>query len=318
MNSNVLVAGAGMVGSQVLQLLANESGVTPVALDIDFDEEFLSSIVDLSEIECEQGSILDREFVDRVLQVHDIDAIVNTAAVLPMRVGHDPHPGFFKVNAWGVPNLMFAAIDADVDRFIQFSTNGVYQFEQNRVDGPISEEYPVGLNQKNSYADSKATSESLLAEIRQNESIEGAVLRPGEIYGPVAEKPDDDPIYWKQMIDRAVRNEPFVLDEHPEHRLDWVYVKDVAKLATELLLAKNIPHFAYNASYGKVVGIYDIKDTLDDLYPDNEIELRNCERGGWQYPLDMSRAKEDFGYVPTYDLHEGVRDYARWYQGGEP
>jgi nucleoside-diphosphate-sugar epimerase len=256
---------------------------------------------------------LNRSLVDEVFHEHDINSVVNTAAILPMRVGHKPHPGFFEVNAWGVPNLVFAALNADIERFVQFSTNGVYQFRDHNVEDPVSEEYPTGLTVGNCYANTKALAESLLTELRNTGDIEGVVLRPGEIYGPVANRGDDSPIYWKNMLDAAVMGKSFTLENHPEHLLDWVYVKDVAELAVRVTLADEVPHSAYNASFGRCVGIYDIAETLDEVFPGNSISLHECERGGWEHPLDMGRAQADFGFTPQYDLKDGILDYAEWY-----
>lgn len=307
-----------MVGSQILHILTEDHALHPVALDVNLDEAFLETVIDDAAVTWVEGSILDRALVDETLQEYDVRAVVNTAAVLPMRVGHDPHPGFYEVNAWGAPNLVFAALEADVERFLQFSTNGVYQFREYEVEAAVSEGFPTGLTVGNSYANTKALVESLLAELREAGDLDGAVLRPGEIYGPVVSRGRDDPIYWKEMLDAAITGEPFTLRDHPEHLLDWVYSKDVAELAVRLLLAEEVPHFAYNASFGRCVGIYDIVEALDQVFPNHSVSLEGCETGGWEHPLDVGRAEADFGFSPSYDLEAGIRDYAAWYTANQP
>ncbi|WP_020406909.1 NAD-dependent epimerase/dehydratase family protein [Hahella ganghwensis] len=309
---HVLLTGAGQVGAQMIKLLHQHYGVTPVVMDIQFNWEYLDTLVERDWFIPVEGSILDTELVEETLRKYQIRHISHSAAVLPMRVGHDPHPGFFEVNVHGTAGVIFAALRQGVENFVMFSTNGVYQFREHGVSGPVNEDYPTGLSVHNSYGNSKATVEYLLKELTLAGRINGRVLRPGEIYGPVFSRPGDTEIYWKSMFDAAIQGRPFTLEGHPEHRLDWVYGKDVAQAATTLLMSDEVPGFAYNVTYGQCMGIYDIKDALDKLYPGNEVVLKDCSRGGWNYPLDNGRLKKELGVVPAYDLEAGIKDYAAW------
>lgn len=311
-----LVVGAGMVGAHVLSDLVR-TGVRPVVVDVRIDRAFLDSIVPPDTYEAIRGSITDREFVSETFRSHDIDVAINTAAVLPMRVGHSAHPGFYEVNTWGAANLMFRAIEAGVRRVVQFSTNGVYQFRKHDVTRPVSEDFPTGLTKGNSYANSKAASEYLLHELREEGRLDGVIVRPAEVFGTVVSRPGDDAIYWQQMLDAAIDGRELVLRGEPEHRLDWVYCRDVARLAVLLATRPNIPpHPAYNAALGQVLGIYDWLDALDEVFPNHGVRLKNCGRGGWEHPLSTDRARTDLGFEAEYGLQEGIRDYAAWRQDG--
>ncbi len=311
---SILLTGVGMVGAQLMRKLAADHGVRPVALDLAPHRAFLDTILDPSSYDLIEGSILDRPLVERVLREHGITRIVHTAAVLPMRVGHDAHPGFYQVNTWGTANLMFAAAACGVKRFVMFSTNGVYQFRQHPVNGPVAEDFPSGLSPHNSYGNSKAAAEYLLRELTSEGRLDGKIVRPGEIYGPVMTRPGDDPIYWKAMFDAAIDGRPYVLEGHPEHRLDWAYSKDVAELALRVLMAPTTPHVEYHAAYGRCMGIYDLKAALDAAFPGNRVTLNACAKGGWNHPLSGQRARADLDFTPAYDLTAGLADYVEWYR----
>lgn len=315
MTDQVLLTGAGQVGAQMIRLLNRDYGIKPVVLDISFNQEYLDTIVSPDCYTAIEGSVLDGELLRRIIREHNIGRISHSAAVLPMRVGHDPHPGFFEVNVHGTSQVIFAALECGVGTFVMFSTNGVYQFREHGVEGPVDEDYPTGLGVHNSYGNSKATAEYLLKELTQAGRISGRVLRPGEIYGPVMARHGEEPIYWKSMFDAAINGRSFTLSEHPEHRLDWVYAKDVAKAAVTVLMADSVPSFAYNVSYGECMGIYDIKTALDRLYPGNQVELQQCGRGGWNFPMDNRRLEQDLGVTMAFDLEAGIRDYAAWLKG---
>ena len=310
---NILISGAGMVGAQIARILIEEYQLRPILLDVKFDREYLASIFDLEKAFLIEGNILDSEFKQNVLDPHSVDRMIHTAAVLPMRVGHDAHPGFYQVNSWGTSNLLFQAAAADLKRFVMFSTNGVYQFRSNPVTAPVTEDYPSGLSAHNSYGNSKAVAEFLLKELVQDGALNANIIRPGEIFGPVRQS-GDHAIYWKEMIDAAIDGETFRMESEPEHRLDWVYAKDVAEIAVRLVLSDNTPNIEYHATMSQVLGIYDWKETLNQRFPDNKVELINCDKGGWQYPLSMERVKHDLDFVPQYDLQKGIEDYLAWRQ----
>ena len=309
----ILITGAGMVGAQVINQLTTKHGVEPVVLDLSFDWTYLDTVVPRNSFVPIEGSILDQDLIVKIIKKYRIKEVLHTAAVLPMRVGHAAHPAFYQVNSWGTANLLFSSCSAGVNRFVMFSTNGVYQFKDHKVTNPVSETFPSGLTENNSYGNSKSVAEYLVREMTSEGRIDAAILRPGEIYGPVMETSGDTPIYWKGMLDAAITKKELLLTNHPEHRLDWVYAKDVAAMAVQLLRADSLPHIEYNVSYGKIMGIYEWKTSLDKLFPQNHIRLVDCARGGWNYPLDMTRAQEDLGFTPQYNLEQGILDYKEWY-----
>jgi UDP-glucose 4-epimerase len=313
MKTTVMLTGAGMVGAQIIKLLHDEYGEKPAVLDTRFQWDYLDTVISRDEYVPLQGSVLDRPCLERAIQEMGIRRVLHTAAVLPMRVGHDAHPGFYEVNTWGTSNLLFTCADAALDRFVMFSTNGVYQFKDNEVTGPVTEDFPSGLSRHNSYGNSKAAAEYLLRELVQDGRIDAKIIRPGEIYGPVMNRAGDNPIYWAAMFNAAIEERPFVIKGHPEHRLDWVYAKDVARVATLALMADSTAHIEYHAASGRVSGVYDLLDALDRVFPGHHVRLENCGSGGWNYPLSMERAKRDFSFEPQFDLDAGLRDYAHWY-----
>jgi nucleoside-diphosphate-sugar epimerase len=193
-----------------------------------------------------------------------------------------------------------------------FSTTGVYQFRKYGVNGAVTEAYQSGLNKTNAYGNSKVIVEYLIRELTYLGKINGKIIRPGEIFGPVNSRNNDDPIFWKGMIDAAIKGEPFELVNHPEHRLDWVYCKDVANVAVKVLITEG-EYNEYHAASGRLTGIYDFKNTLDNLFPSNKISLVNCTIGGWNFPLSVERMKEDLDYEPLFNLERGIEDYKTWY-----
>lgn len=312
--SNIMITGIGLVGSQIARILINEYKLKPILYDIRFDYDYLETIFNLDSVVFVQGDILNTAFLQRTVEQNNVSIIIHLAAVLPMRVGHDAHPGFYAVNSWGTSNLLFTAVETGVKRLVMFSTNGVYQFRTNKADKPVPENFPSGLSEHNSYGNSKAVAEYLLRELVSDGKLDAKIIRPGEIYGPVINREGNDPIYWKAMLDAAIKGEPYVLKNHPEHRLDWVYAKDVAMVAILLAIKESTPNTEYHATGEKILGIYDWKNIIDEIFPKNNIDIENCGKGGWNYPLSMTKVKEDLEYVPQYSLKQGMLDYIEWFK----
>lgn len=312
MYNSVLITGAGMVGAQIARLLFEQSGRPTVMIDRFFDTGYLNQILPAQAYVKAVGDLLDADFIRKTIKEYQVDAIIHTAAVLPMRVGHDAHPAFLEVNTWGSGQLMFLAKELGVKKFVLFSTNGVYRFKEFKPDGPVSEDFASGLSHHNAYGNSKALAEETLLELIEEGSFDGNIIRPGEIFGPVKGRDGDDDIYWLSMIKAAAAGEHFVLKGHPEHRLDWVYSKDVAALAARLLDFERTPRVSYHASSGACSGIYDLIDVLDELCEGHKVILEDCSRGGWNFPLSMENASVDLDFRPAFDLRSGVEDLILW------
>lgn len=110
----------------------------------------------------------------------DIDVIVHLAALLHLNAPvAQSLPQYERVNVNGTRNLVAAAIESGVCRFVYFSTIAVY----GPGDGRIIDESapPVAATP---YAASKLAAESIVLDAKRNGVPIGVVLRMASIYGP--------------------------------------------------------------------------------------------------------------------------------------
>lgn len=308
---SVLVLGAGMVGAHIVEELKTR-GQEVLLVDVYFDDRYIASICGDDGYSRRQGTVTDPYFVRDILEEFGVTRVINGAAILPMRVGHTAHPGFFEVNAWGGANVMFAAKAHGVERLIHMSTNGVYRFRDNHVDGPVGEDFPTGLTFGNSYGNTKAVVEFLAHELLVEGGFEVSVVRPGEIFGTMVPRSGDGEVFWQRMVEAAMSDRKLIVSGEPEHRLDWIYCKDVARFVVDLTLKDGPVAPAYNVSMGAIMGIYDWMESLDRLFPNHQVSLDSCGRSGWNYPLDTRLARQDVAFEPLFSLDSGIRDYVSW------
>jgi len=109
--------------------------------------------------------------------VRDVDIAYHIAAVY--REENIPKKMFWDVNVAGTRNLLEAALEAGVGRFVHCSTVGV----QGEIsDPPAAETAP--FNPGDYYQESKMEGELLALDFFQNKGLPGVVFRPVGIYGP--------------------------------------------------------------------------------------------------------------------------------------
>jgi UDP-glucose 4-epimerase len=163
----LIVGGAGYIGSHVNKFLS-ERGYETLILDNltrghrDFVKwgEFI------------EGDLGDRRLLDRVLETHEVDAVMHFAAFTD--VGESVlKPGmYYHNNVINTINLLDSMVDHGVGNFIFSSTCAVYG---NPMEIPISEEHP--LNPISPYGRSKFMIEEILGDYREAYDLNYVSLR---------------------------------------------------------------------------------------------------------------------------------------------
>ena len=109
--------------------------------------------------------------------VSGCDAVMHVAAVY--RTAGHPDSDYREVNVLGTRNLLEAALDARVRRFVHTSTVGVHGDVKRPPAGEDAEIAPSDI-----YQETKAEADAMAREFGRTHDIEVAIVRPGAIYGP--------------------------------------------------------------------------------------------------------------------------------------
>ena len=110
-------------------------------------------------------------------------------------------------------------------------------------------------------------------------------------------------------------------------------MKDLAKGIVQLHALKDTaPFYVYNLSRGKITSMGEVAAAMRKLFPKQKIEVgpgawEGVVEGGKEFeltvhpavmpPQDVSRARQDFGYAPQWDIEGGLADWLRWYKTGD-
>ncbi|GAA1477831.1 NAD(P)-dependent oxidoreductase [Nocardioides aestuarii] len=106
-----------------------------------------------------------------------VDVVVHTAALLGPAYSLERA---WHVNVFGTHQVLRAAVDAGVPRFVHFSSIMAYGF--GFPDG-VDETYPVHVD-NDVYTDTKVNSEAVVLTAHAAGEIDVTVVRPGDVWGP--------------------------------------------------------------------------------------------------------------------------------------
>ena len=223
--------------------------------------------------------------------VKDVEAIIHLAATGIINYDEVTFIEANKTNVMGTLNLLQAAVESNIKKFIYISSIRVYSLptDETTVEYfPIDEEHP--FKAYHPYGLSKILAEDLCRGFTRGNDIDVLCLRPGHIMNVTPEGDE----YKKYTTKKELEKAKGMLYTH-------VDIRDLGQ-AIKLALGSNISGFeAFN-----IVGedhIFDI-DSLDFIkkfYP-NVKDIRNIEqfRKKRKSLIDISKAERLLGYKPQY------------------
>jgi UDP-glucose 4-epimerase len=308
----LVTGGLGVNGVWVTRELL-EAGHEPIAMDVRRD---FSLAPDLEEkVEFVAGDITDiRELID-VLTGAGVECIAHLAILSPG--SPDIFRGFF-TNAQGTVNVLEAARLTGVRRVVYTSSKAVYGPFDGRHGPPDYEPVPethelAPLPAMRVYSASKILSEAAGIQFSESYGLEFAALRFATIYGP-GKKARHGPVgIHSRMIENALLGEPTTIELGGEEGDDMVYVKDVAHSIVLACIGPAPVDHQFNIGTGTIATLRDFAAAVGDVVPGAEITVGD----GLDYlgfgriygAMDISRARQQLGYEPRFDLVAGVRDY---------
>jgi UDP-glucose 4-epimerase len=222
------------------------------------------------------------------------------------------------VNVTGTGNILEAARLLDVGRVTFVSSEGVNQGRKGHE--PLKEEEFFWMRSDRFIPSTKKMAEVLCFMYKQHYKMDIVVTRPSRIYGPLYAA-GRNPIL--RMVTAVVKGGSTVFsDINANEGHDFVYVRDCARAHALIHGARETKHDLYNIGLGRHHSFGDCARALEQLFPGTRLELASGVNTitktefDIDAPLDNSRIKDEFGYVPEYDLEKGLAALAAWVKDG--
>lgn len=309
---NILVTGGlGLIGHNIVKKLKNQ-GHTVVVYDnctnygiipqTEIDYLIKERTKLLNDVEIINADILQGSMIDFVLSKHNIDTIIHLASFPRQKVVNANPVWGSGVMSSGLLTLLEAAVKHNVKRFTYASSSMVYgDFEDYVTEDAVCR--PQGQ-----YGILKLAGEWLVRDYTRKYGIEHTILRPSAVYGPLDV---EDRVISKFLL-TAMRGETLKVNGRNE-TLDFTYVDDAANGFVNATLSAKAANNTYNITKSHSTTLLTAAELAVRLAGKGTIEVREKDadfpsRGA----LDITRARNDFGFDPKVDVEEGFEIYYNW------
>lgn len=309
----LVTGGAGFIGSNLVEALLGLNIKVTV-----FDNLATGKKSNLAEFESNplfhfvKGDICDYEACLNVLE--GVDVISHQAALgsVPRSIEF-PH-ATHNVNATGFLNMLHAAKEKGVKRFVYASSSSVYG---NSTISPKT----IGSEGKllSPYAVTKQLNEMYANVYHQLHGMETIGLRYFNVFGP---KQDPNGAYAAaipKFIDKMIKGEEITINGDGEQTRDFTYVKNAVKANLLGLSSENNDAFGnvFNVACGEYFSLNNvvssIQTELEKLGKYNSLStiVYGPERAGdvRDSLADISKTKEILDYKSPIVFDQGIKEY---------
>lgn len=253
-NEKALVTGgAGFIGSNLVEYLLGRGFKVRVFDDLSTGK--LENISDfMSDVEFVEGDISERETVKEV--VEGIDYVFHQAALpsVPRSI-EDPHTTN-RVNVEGTLNLLLAARDAGVKRFI-YASSSVYG---NTETLPKFEDMPV--SPASPYALSKYAGERYCQIFYDIYGLETVCLRYFNVFGPRQDPTSQYAAVIPKFINQIVNGGPITIYGDGTQSRDFTYVLNVVVANYKAAITTGIAGEIFNIACGRKTTVKELAQIL--------------------------------------------------------
>ena len=312
MATYLVTGGAGFIGSNIVRELVGR-GETVRVLD-DLSTGKIENLAGLMEqIDFISGSITDMETAAR--SVAGADYVLHQAALASVQRSVDSPLATDEVNVRGTLNMLIAARDAGVKRFVFASSSSVYGESEElpkRETMPTAPISPYGV--------SKLAGEAYCMAFHAAYGMPAVALRYFNVFGP-RQDPQSHYAAVIPLFVTALLNgtQPTVFGDGLQSR-DFSYVSNVVNAN---LLACRAPGAAgqiFNIACNRQHTLLELLEVLRGLIGSEVETLFSPARAGdIKHSLaDTSKARHLLGYDPGVGFHEGLVHTVLWYQEQQP
>lgn len=234
----LVTGGTGLLGSHIVEQLCRRGCRVRALVRRDSDRSWLET----QDVELAEGDLTDSSSLRRACE--GVRIVYHAAA----RVGDwGPWSEFVRVSIDGTRNLLEAAIDAGVGRFLHISSISAY----GHIDGEglvLDETAPIGqrLSRWSYYSRAKVDAEKLVWDAHRSGRIGVTVIRPSWLYGP------RDRATLERLITAIRRGKTKLLGDG-KNRLSVVHAANVAEAAILAAESDRSIGEAYNCSNDGVI-----------------------------------------------------------------
>lgn len=307
----LVTGGAGFIGSNFVRMVLSEH---PDCFVVNLDKltyagnlENLAGFLEHENHKFVKGDICDGALVEKIIDEHKIDVIINFAAESHVDRSITEPKAFIEANVTGTLTLLAAARDRKLGRFIQISTDEVYG--ALGPEGKFTEQTPLSPNSP--YSASKAAADHLVRAFGHTWGLRYNITRCSNNYGPYQFPEKLIPL----MINNAINNKALPVYGDGLYIRDWLYVYDHCTAIWQVL-QKAPPGEIYNiGGCNEKANLEVVELILERLNKPKSLIKHVTDRPGHdrRYAIDASKIIGRLGWQPSVSFEEGINRTIEWY-----
>lgn len=250
--------------------------------------------------------------------VAGVDYILHQAALgsVPRSI-NDPITSN-EVNVSGFLNMLVAARDANVKRFVYAASSSTYGDSKGlpKVEDVIGK--PLSP-----YAITKYVNELYATIFSNTYGLETIGLRYFNVFGRNQDPNGAYAAVIPKFVSQFIKHESPVINGDGMFSRDFTYIDNVIQMNEKALLAKNSEalNTVYNTAFGDRTTLNDLVNYLKEFLSEYDPEIAKVEvvygpnrAGDIPHSLaSIEKAKELLGYQPKYSMREGLKEAVAWY-----
>lgn len=310
-NVRVLVTGAdGFIGSHLAELLVRAGcKVRVLTLYNSFNNwGWLETSLLKNEMEIVSGDVRDPFLCKSITK--DIDVVFHLAALIAIPYSYVAPASYVDTNVTGTLNMVQAAMENGVKRFVQTSTSEVYGTAKYT---PIDEKHP--LQPQSPYSASKIGADAIAMSYYNSFNFPVVIARPFNTFGPRQSARAVIPNIISQI---AAGKEELELGDLTPTR-DFNYVEDTCHGFIELAKCDKMVGGTINIGSGREISVADTASLIKSLMSSSSV-IRHDEKRERPAKSEVFRLISDIklitdltNYKPRYSFEAGLKNTIEWF-----
>jgi len=291
----VVTGGAGFIGSHLIDLLLSEK-INVTVLD-NFSTGRPENLDHVREqiklVEC------DLSIKGDWIQLFDnADWVFHLAALADIVPSIQEPEAYFRANVDGTFNVLQAAKDAGVKRFIYSASSSCYGTPDKYPtpeNAEIRPQYP--------YALAKRMGEELVMHWAQVYNFPALSLRFFNVYGPRSRTSGTYGAVFGVFLGQKLAGEPYTVVGDGEQTRDFTYVTDIAQAILISAKSDRVGQI-YNVGSGATVSV----NRLVELLGGDKIHIPKRPGEPDSTFADISKIQSELGWEPQVPIEDGVAE----------
>ena len=255
-----------------------------------------------------------------VLPMDDIYCVVHFAGILPAAMkGYDPQ-AYIDTIMSGTLNVLNYCLSVKAEKIIfsQSRADSNYLMDQGPIPSDIVKKFPL-TGDHSVYSICKNAAVDLIEHYYHQYTLKRFILRFPTIY---AYHPN--PYFyvngirkWKAyryLIDQAIKGKTIEIWGDPQRAKEIVYVKDAIQIV-QRCIDSELDGGVYNVGRGVPVTLEEqilgIVEVFSDSKHPSQVIYKPEKPNAREYVNDISKTKNELGYVPEYDYKALLLDYKK-------